>query len=95
MESMRWLTLRLGNNQSIGPRQLKDLWSDASETNHSSVTRDTQGGRAVAYALHAPVSLASPKRAEMRMRRLLEDAGFTFTLGTLADRPVIPPARLR
>ena len=95
MESMRWLTLRLGNNQSIGPKLLLDLWSNACETNQSSVTRDAGAGRSVAYALHAPTSLASPKRAELRMRRLLEDAGYTFTLGTLSDRPATQSMRMR
>lgn len=95
MESMRWLTLRLGHNQSIGPRQLQDLWANACETNKSSVTREALDGKPVAYALHAPTSLGSPKRAELRMRRLLEDAGYRFTLGTLADRPVVPAIHLR
>ncbi len=35
MEHMRWLTLRLGNNQSIGPQVLLNLWSNACETNQS------------------------------------------------------------
>lgn len=95
MESMRWLTLRLGHNQSIGPKQLMDLWSNACETNHSSVTRDASGGTPVSYALHAPTSLASPKRAELRMRQLLEDAGYRFTLGSLADRPAAQAMRVR
>ncbi len=95
MESMRWLTLRLGHNQSIGPRQLQDLWAAACETNHSSVTREALDGKPVAYALHAPVSLGSPKRAELRMRRLLEDAGYRFTLGTLDDRPPATPIQRR
>lgn len=95
MEYMRWLTLRLGNNQSIGPKDLANLWANACETNQSSVTRDITGGKVPAYALHAPLSLAYPKRAELRMRRLLEDAGYTFTLGTLADRPVAQPMRSR
>jgi len=95
MEHMRWLTLRLGNNQSIGPQVLLNLWSNACETNQSSVTRDMQGGRSTAYALHAPTSLAYPKRAELRMRKLLEEAGFTFTMGSLADRPAPQPVRFR
>lgn len=41
MEHMRWLTLRLSNNQSIGPKVLMDLWANACETNQSSVTRET------------------------------------------------------
>ncbi|WP_256773909.1 hypothetical protein [Stenotrophomonas sp.] len=93
MEHMRWLTLRLGNNQSIGPKVLSDLWSNACETNQSSVTRDTMPGKSTSYALHAPLSLAYPKRAELRMRKLLEEAGYTFTLGSLADRPAPQPMR--
>ncbi|MGH8036549.1 MAG: hypothetical protein ACREPC_12815 [Stenotrophomonas sp.] len=95
MEHMRWLTLRLGNNQSIGPKDLLVLWSDACETNQASVTRDTQAGRSIAYALHAPTSLAYPKRAELRMRDKLEKAGYTFTMGSLADRPAPQPVRFR
>ena len=94
MEHMRWLTLRLGNNQSIGPGVLRELWSNACETNQSSVTRDTDG-RSTAYALHSPTSLAYPKRAELRMRELLEKAGYTFTMGSLADRPAPQPVRFR
>ena len=63
MEHMRWLTLRLGNNQSIGPKVLSDLWSNACETNQSSVTRDTMPGKSTSYALHAPLSLA-PEQAK-------------------------------
>lgn len=95
MEHMRWLTLRLGNNQSIGPKELLELWSDACETNQSSVTRDNQAGHSISYALHAPTSLAYPKRAELRMRNLLEARGYTFTLGSLADRPAPQPVRFR
>jgi len=95
MEHMRWLTLRLGNNQSIGPQVLLNLWSNACETNQSSVTRDKPVGRSTAYALHAPTSLAYPKRAELRMRKLLEEAGYTFTMGSLADRPAPQPVRFR
>ncbi len=95
MEHMRWLTLRLSNNQSIGPKVLMDLWANACETNQSSVTRDTLPGKSTSYALHAPTSLAYPKRAELRMRKLLEEAGYTFTLGSLADRPAPQPVRFR
>jgi len=89
MEHMRWLTLRLSNNQSIGPKVLMDLWANACETNQSSVTRETLPGKSTSYALHAPTSLAYPKRAELRMRKLLEEAG--YTAGTAAGPLPLTP----
>jgi len=44
---------------------------------------------------HPPTSLAYPNRAELRMRKLREEAGYTFTLGSLADRPAPQPVRFR
>ncbi|HDS1837341.1 TPA: hypothetical protein QEM98_003482, partial [Stenotrophomonas maltophilia] len=40
-------------------------------------------GAGVVYALYAPANLASPRRAEMRMREFLMSSGYTFTMGTL------------
>ena len=75
---VRWLTFRLMNGQSIGPDRLKDGWVIASETRHCGVRRE-----AIVYALYAPANLASPRRAEMRMREFLMSSGYTFTMGTL------------
>lgn len=80
---VRWLTFRLMNGQSIGPDRLKDGWVIASETRHCGVRREAVEGAGVVYALYAPANLASPRRAEMRMREFLMSSGYTFTMGTL------------
>ncbi len=80
---VRWLTFRLMNGQSIGPDRLKDGWVNASETRHCGVRRESIEGAGTVYALYAPASLASPRRAEMRMREFLMSSGYTFTMGTL------------
>ncbi len=80
---VRWLTFRLMNGQSIGPERLRDGWSTASETRHCGVRREAIEGAGVVYALYGPANLASPRRAEMRMREFLMSSGYTFTMGTL------------
>nr|WP_232503936.1 hypothetical protein [Stenotrophomonas sp. 8(2023)] len=83
MADVRWLTFRLKNGQSIGPERLKDGWVIASETARCEVRREHIEGSGLVYALYAPASLASPRRAEMRMREFLMSSGYTFTMGTL------------
>ncbi|EQM76037.1 hypothetical protein GGD72_001250 [Stenotrophomonas maltophilia] len=80
---VRWLTFRLKNGQSIGPDRLKDGWVIASETARCGVRREHIEGSGLVYALYAPANLASPRRAEMRMREFLMSSGYTFTMGTL------------
>ena len=80
---VRWLTFRLMNGQSIGPDRLKDGWVIASETRHCGVRRESIEGAGTVYALYGPANLASPRRAEMRMREFLMSSGYTFTMGTL------------
>lgn len=80
---VRWLTFRLMNGQSIGPDQLKNGWTVASETRHCGVRRERIEGAGMVYALYAPANLASPRRAELRMREFLMRSGYTFTMGTL------------
>ncbi|WP_434029024.1 hypothetical protein [[Pseudomonas] boreopolis] len=83
---VRWLTFRLHNGQSIGPARLQAVWSDAAETNDCSVRREHVEGAGYVYALYAPSGLRLPRRAELRMRALLESAGYVFTMAALAGR---------
>ncbi len=83
MQSVRWLTLRLNSKQSIGPETLQELWSNACESNGVSVTRE-RTDHGVSYGLHAAAGLGNPRRAELRMRQLLEDAGYVFSLSALS-----------
>jgi hypothetical protein len=80
---VRWLTFRLRNGQSIGPEKLRAVWSDAAETNNCSVRREHVEGAGFVYALYAPSGLCVPRRAELRMRLLLEEAGYAFSMGVL------------
>ncbi|HBK45112.1 MAG TPA: hypothetical protein DDZ67_01485 [Xanthomonadaceae bacterium] len=82
MDSMRWLTLRLNSKQSIGPDTLLQLWSSACESNHVSVSRE-HSKEGVSYGLHATSHLMNPRRAELRMRELLEESRFVFSLSVL------------
>lgn len=83
---VRWLSLRLRNEQSIGPDRLLQAWSWARERPRCAVRREfTTEGHSV-YALYGPVSLASPKLAEQRMRDYLLDKGYIFTMGSLGRR---------
>ncbi len=77
--TVRWLTLRLNSSQSIGPAALRELWSQACESNVVSVSRENSHG-SISYGLHATVSLMNPRRAEVRMRQLLEQSHFLFSL---------------
>lgn len=83
---VRWLSFRLKNGQSIGPEKLKAIWSDASETNNCIVRREHDPDGHVVYALYASRGLQLPRRAEIRLRRMLEDAGYAFTMGAIAVR---------
>lgn len=83
---VRWLFFRLKPGQSISPARLKAAWSDAAETNDCSVRREQIEGAGHVYALYAPNGLCMPRRAELRMRFLLEEAGYSFTMGALAGR---------
>nr|WP_256643146.1 hypothetical protein [Stenotrophomonas sp. 9(2022)] len=84
--SVRWLSFRLRNGQSIGPEKLKAVWSDAAEMNTCSVRREHGPDGHVVYVLYAPRGLPMPRRAEMRLRSMLEDAGYAFTMGAIAGR---------
>ncbi|MFL0337401.1 MULTISPECIES: hypothetical protein [Stenotrophomonas] len=83
---VRWLFFRLKPGQSISPTRLKAAWSDATETDDCSVRREEIEGAGYVYALYAPNGLCMPRRAELRMRVLLEEAGYSFTMGALAGR---------
>lgn len=48
--------------------------------------REIIDGAGYVYALYAPNGLRSPRRVELRMRALLEEAGYAFTMGSLAGR---------
>jgi len=63
--------------------QFNGGWVIASETARCEVRREHIEGSGLVYALYAPASLASPRRAEMRMREFLMSSGYTFTMGTL------------
>lgn len=84
--NVRWLSFRLKNGQSIGPGKLKAIWSDASETNNCSVRREQGPDGHVVYALYASRGLQMPRRAEIRLRGMLENAGYAFTMGAIAGR---------
>ncbi|WP_313178482.1 hypothetical protein [Stenotrophomonas sp.] len=83
---VRWLFFRLRHGQSISPGRLHATWSDAAETNDCAVRREVVEGAGYVYALYAPHGLQAPRRAERRMRSLLEDGGYCFTMGALAGR---------
>ncbi|PZS90848.1 hypothetical protein [Stenotrophomonas maltophilia] len=83
---VRWLFFRLRNGQSISPARLMSVWSKAAESNDCAVRRENIDGAGYVYALYAPNSLLSPRRVELRMRALLEEAGYAFTMGSLAGR---------
>lgn len=57
------------------------VWSEAAESNDCAVRREIIDGAGYVYALYAPNSLLSPRRVELRMRALLEEAGYAFTMG--------------
>jgi len=83
---VRWLSFRLKNGQSISPAKLNAVWSDAAECGDCSVRREEIEGAGCVYALYAPHGLCMPRRAELRMRALLEKAGYAFTMGALGGR---------
>ncbi len=83
MQSVRWLTLRLNSKQSIGPELLQEFWSSACESNGVAVTRE-RTDHGVSYGLHAAAALGNPRKAELRMRKLLEEAGYVFSLSALS-----------
>lgn len=83
---VRWLFFRLRNGQSISPARLMSVWSEAAESNDCAVRREIIDGAGYVYALYAPNSLLSPRRVELRMRALLEEAGYAFAMGSLAGR---------
>ncbi len=74
--------LPLEERTPSGPDRLKDGWIIASETARCGVRREHIEGRAWSTP-YAPANLASPRRAEMRMREFLMSSGYTFTMGTL------------
>lgn|GEM_PF-231170 len=83
---VRWLSFRLRNGQSISPTKLLAGWGAATAMPGCSVRRESVLGAGMVYALYAPDSLASPRRAEMSMRRFLEEEGYAFTMGSLGSR---------
>ncbi|SFR87917.1 hypothetical protein SAMN04487782_1545 [Stenotrophomonas maltophilia] len=83
---VRWLFFRLRNGQSISPARLMSVWCEATESTECAVRREIIDGAGYVYALYAPNGLRSPRRVELRMRALLEQAGYAFTMGTLAGR---------
>lgn len=83
---VRWLFFRLRNGQSISPARLMSVWCEATESTECAVRRENIDGAGYVYALYAPNGLRSPRRVELRMRALLEEAGYAFTMGSLAGR---------
>ena len=86
LPGVRWLFFRLRNGQSISPARLMSVWCEAAESNDCAVRREVIDGAGYVYALYAPNGLRSPRRVELRMRALLEEAGYAFTMGSLAGR---------
>ena len=80
---IRWLSFRLRNGQSIAPGKLKEAWSNAAQTSHCAVKRDSLQGGVCVYGLYAPERLISPRDAELRMREFLSREGYVFTMGAL------------
>ncbi|MEL1265235.1 hypothetical protein [Pseudoxanthomonas putridarboris] len=83
---IHWLILRVGQQQSIGPAALRTLWADACQSGDVSVARQRRfegGVQSTMYSLSAPSSLRDPRAAEMRMRRLLEESHYLFTLSAV------------
>lgn len=87
--SVRWLSFRLRTGQSIGPEKLRAFWSDAAETNSCRVRRENGTDGHVVYVLYASQGLPMPHRAELRLRAILEAAGYGFTMVNVACRPPI------
>lgn len=83
---VRWLFFRLRSGHSISPARLMSVWCEAAESNECAVRRETIDGAGYVYALYAPNGLRSPRGVELRMRALLEQAGYAFTMGSLAGR---------
>lgn len=83
---VRWLFFRLRNGQSISPARLMSVWREATESTDCAVRREIIDGAGYVYALYAPNGLRSPRRVELRMRALLEEAGYAFTMVSLAGR---------
>lgn len=65
----------LGQGQSIGPAQLRALWSRACESGEVSVGRSHGAGPAgkPTYSLYASQQLKGLPQVEMRLRKLLEE----------------------
>lgn len=83
---INWLILRVGQQQSIGPVALRTLWADACQSLDVSVARQRRfdgGVPNITYSLSAPSTLRDPRAVELRMRRLLEESHYLFTLSAV------------
>jgi hypothetical protein len=83
---VNWLILRVGHQQSIGPDALRALWASACQSLDVSVARQKRfldGIQTTTYSLSAPPTLRDPREVELRMRRLLDDAHYLFTLSNV------------
>lgn len=83
---INWLILRVGQQQSIGPDALRTLWASACQSMDVSVGRQRRfegGVQNTTYSLSAPSTLRDPRTVEMRMRRLLEESHYLFTLSAV------------
>ncbi|QDH70297.1 hypothetical protein [Marilutibacter alkalisoli] len=72
----------LGSDQSIGPSDLKRLWSRACGTPNVSVGR-SQGlypADRPTYSLYAPQHLENLPEVEQRLRRMLEESNLRASL---------------
>lgn len=69
--------LRLNAGQSIGPQNLRTLWSRACGSNNVSVSRQIlRGGPAdkPSYLLHGPANTADLPSIEQRLRTLIGES---------------------
>ncbi len=75
--SIEFFRFTLGNDQSISPRTLRDLWADACQSAEVSVGRQVgsfNAGGKVVYSLYADPSLANLALVEQRLRQRMEQA---------------------
>ncbi len=70
--------LRLRDGASIGPAELKRIWSAASECDEVGVAREVRSGSdqysSPLYSLNAPRTLQDLAAVELRLRQMLQDA---------------------
>jgi hypothetical protein len=74
---VEYFKIHLGSKQSIGPRALRALWSQASMSEDISVSmqsRQTSLGSREVYTLSGTPRLIDQPTIEVRLRKLLLDA---------------------